>query len=76
MLRFFNFWHAVCKLSFFVVAGSTTEPKPQERSIMFYRLRWTLVILTVFVAGCVSVGRTDGIYSPGYHIGGLPMTGH
>ena len=43
---------------------------------MFYRLRWTLVILTVFVAGCVSVGRTDGIYSPGYHIGGLPMTGH
>jgi hypothetical protein len=52
------------------------ELKPQERSIMFNRLGWTLVLLTVFAAGCVSVGRTDGIYSPGYHIGGLSMTGH
>ncbi|MES2793957.1 MAG: hypothetical protein V4719_30365 [Planctomycetota bacterium] len=43
---------------------------------MFNRLGWALVLLTVFTAGCVSVGRTDGIYSPGYQIGGLTMTGH
>ena len=43
---------------------------------MFNRMEWTLVLLIMFVSGCVSVGRTDGIYSPGYQIGGLPMTGH
>ena len=43
---------------------------------MFNRIGWTLLLLSVFIAGCVSVGRTDGIYSPGYHIGGLSMTGH
>ena len=43
---------------------------------MYYRLGWTLVLLTVFMAGCVAPGRTDGIYSPGYRIGGLSMTGH
>ncbi len=43
---------------------------------MDYRLGVTLVLLTVFATGCVAPGRTDGIYSPGYRIGGLPMTGH
>jgi hypothetical protein len=42
---------------------------------MFNRLGWTLLLLGVFMSGCVSPGRTDGIYSPGYHIGGIPMTG-
>lgn len=43
---------------------------------MFNRLGWTLVLLALFAAGCVSAGRTDGIYSPGYHIGGIPITGY
>ncbi len=43
---------------------------------MFNRLGWSLLLLIVFAAGCVAVGRTDGIYSPGYEIGGIPMTGH
>lgn len=43
---------------------------------MFNRLGWTLLLLIAMSAGCVSVGRTDGIYSPGYQIGGYPTTGH
>lgn len=43
---------------------------------MFNRLGWTLVLLTMLIAGCVSPGRTDGIFSPGYHIGGIPVDGH
>ena len=48
----------------------------QERSIMFNRMGWMLVLLAVFMSGCVSVGRTDGIYTPGYQVSGLPLTGH
>lgn len=45
--------------------------------MFFRRLGWTLLLfgsLTVatVVSGCVSPGRTDGIFSPGYRIGGVP----
>lgn len=40
------------------------------------RWGWALALIALFVSGCVSPGRTSGIYTPGYRIGGLPTTGH
>ncbi|MDB5386487.1 MAG: hypothetical protein JWM11_2133 [Planctomycetaceae bacterium] len=46
--------------------------------MFFRRLGWTLLIfgsltLVSGLSGCVSPGRTDGIFSPGYRIGGAPI---
>jgi hypothetical protein len=44
--------------------------------MFFRRLGWTLLIFGSLalgtLSGCVSPGRTDGIFSPGYRIGGVP----
>jgi hypothetical protein len=46
--------------------------------MFFRRLGWTLLLfgsltLGAALSGCVSPGRTDGLFSPGYQIGGTPV---